>query len=81
MVCMFLLLIMWHPAILIPLGKNIVFLKVLGSTVRLSVERVVHLFKVYTGLKITDMHFRMLVGTPVCEPQQHREFRRETKGQ
>jgi len=45
MVYMFLLLIIWHPAILILLGKNIVFVKVLGSAVRMSVERVVDLFK------------------------------------
>jgi hypothetical protein len=78
MVYIFLLLIVWHPAILVLLGKNIVFVKVLHSVVRMSVERVVDLFKVYTGLKITDIHFRMLAGTPVYEPQQHREFRRET---
>lgn len=69
MVNMFLLLIIWHPAVLILLGKNIVF-----ATLIMLVERVVDLFRVYTGLKITDIHFRMLAGTPVYEPQQHREF-------
>jgi len=54
-VYIFLLLIIWHPAILILLGKNIVFVKVLGSAMRMSVERVVDLFKVYTGLKITNV--------------------------
>lgn len=49
--------------------KNIVF-----ATLIMLVERVVDLFRVYTGLKITDIHFRMLAGTPVYEPQQHREF-------
>ena len=37
--------------------------------------------QLHSGLKITDIHFRMLIGTPVYEPQQHRECRRETKGQ
>jgi hypothetical protein len=78
---MFLLLIIWHPALLVLLGKNVVFVKVLCSAVRMPVERVVDLFKVYAGLKITDVHFRMLAGTPVYEPQQHREFGHETRSQ
>lgn len=43
MVYMFLLLIIWHPTILILLGKN-VFVNVLGSAVIMSVARVVDLF-------------------------------------
>ena len=66
---------------LILLGKNIVFVNVLGSAVRMSFERIVDLLIVYTGLKITEIHFRMLSDTPVYEPRQHREFRLETKGQ
>lgn len=81
MVYMFLLLIIWPPAMLILLGKKYCLCKSFGFCCKNVSWEGSRFIQVHIGLKITDIHFRMLVGTAVYEPQQHRECRCETKGQ